>query len=207
MLLAQLLAAQADVVIIIHSTGKVWYYAPNQNEPKPIYPGARLEVDGKVRCEANANLKLLYDGKTIQVPGGKTYSLRDLTQQFSGGPNMGFTGRFWAFINGSMKETQDDKTLEENHRKHMESVRAGVKGYARQQYAIRSNLLFSGTLSAVPVTFQWTRGTPGQSYMFWISSEKDRRMIVQAYTRDTFFQVDLSQLALDPGGSYEWVVF
>lgn len=205
LLLSRALAAQGEVVVV-HATGKVSYFPPQQSKAEDVYPGLRLELDGSVRCQSGGSVKLLFNGETFSFSDGKMHPLRELEQLAKKSSGMGFFNRFWSFVSGSMKQTKDEKTLEENHRRYMESVYAGVKGFALRQYAIQTNLMYSGNLSDQPVTFTWKGMAPEQTLRFRISRKDDEQVLLSAQVRDSAFSIDLSQLYLEPGTIYHWQV-
>lgn len=198
-------AAQAQTeVVVIHANGSVQYYAPNQKTAKSIYPGMRLSVHGSIRCQSGASVKLLYRKETITLSDGKLYALSQLDKQVSETKGIGFSARFWSFISGCMQQTTDGKTLEENHRRYMESVYAGVKGYSRTAYALQASRLCAGSLGHGTVTFRWAGGQAGQVLRFRIMQGEN--ILISAQVRDSSFSVNLSQLALEPGMAYQWQV-
>jgi hypothetical protein len=202
---SRLLPAQNDI-IVLHLSGKAFYYPPQESASQAIHPGLRLSVDGKMRCLSGASVKLLYDGETFTVSDGKVRRLSELVQQSKGGSGLNFAGRFWSFLTGSMKETKDEKALEENHRRYMEAAYAGVKGYARQQHAIQSSLLYNGRMSDAPVSFQWSGTDEKQISRFEVTRKSDGKAMASVHVRGNLFQLDFRQLALDPGAAYEWAV-
>lgn len=205
LLFRQLAMTQEDIVVQSVS-GKAQYYAPQESKAQNVYPGLRMSSDGKVRCQSGATVKLLQNGEIFTIKGSKLYSLRELGQQSSSGSNMGFMGRFSKFLSGSMQETKNDKELEKNHRRYMEKAKAGIGGFSEKEYPIQASLLYQGILSASPVAFRWSGAIPGETYRFQLSRKADGQVVAMAVTRDSVFSLDLSQLALEPGPTCEWMI-
>jgi hypothetical protein len=203
--LSQLLAAQQESVAI-HAVGKAFYYAPQQNKAQTIYPGMRLSLEGRVRVAGGGSIKLLYQGETFTISEGKAFLLRDLEHLSKGSAGLGFFSRFWSFLSRSVEQSKDEKALEENHRRYMEAAHAAVKGFAQQEYAIRTSFLFSGKMSAAPVVFKWS-GMPGEGHFrFVLNAQADRSVLVSALVRDSSLSINLMQLALIPGQEYAWQI-
>jgi len=199
----QLALAQADIVVQ-SVTGKVAYYAPQESKAQNVYPGMRLSSNGKIRCQSGATIKLLRNGEIFLVKGSKQFALRELDQKAKGGSNVGFMGRFSKFLSGSMKETQNDKELEANHRRYMEKARAGIDGFADQAFPIKTSLLYSGTLSTPYTEFRWSGAAVGEDNRFQLKRKTDGLVILTALMGDTVIWLNLAQLALESGAVYEW---
>jgi hypothetical protein len=148
-------------------------------------------------------VKLLYKGQTVVLRDGKTRSLNELDQLVKGGGKPGFMSRFWNFLSGSMQQTQDEKKLEEHHRRYMEEVYAGVKGFADPVYAIRSGLLYGNKLGGGPVTFRWSGGGENEALRLVVRG-KGNVPVYSALVRGKACTIDLSQLALDGGTTGTW---
>ncbi len=200
------LAAQPEAVII-YLSGKATYLPADQQQAKAVYPGARLPTNGSIRCEGEALLKLLYQGETFIIRDNKVHLLNDLFRQANGGSNIGFLNRFWSFITGSMEETKDEKSLEENHRRFMETVYAGVQGWAKTDFLLKGDRRCSGHLGAQLVHFRWKGMQPNQVLRFRLLQNADEnQVLLSAQLKDSVFSLDLAQLALTPNQRYEWEV-
>ncbi len=205
-LICHLIHAQNEITVL-HTSGKAQYYPPQQNAAaQSIHPGLRLSPEGKVRLQSGALVKVLFNGVTYTLKDGKIHLLRELGKEARGGAGMGFTGRFWSFLTNSLKQSQNEKVLEENHRRYMESVHAGVSGFAEKKYPIRASLLYSNHLSATAVAFRWSGADKGQKSRFQISRKTDDQVVCTIHIRDSVLRLDLSQLALDAGEEYAWVI-
>lgn len=203
--ICQWVAAQNEITVV-HSSGKAQYYAPQQNTPQSIHPGLRLSLDGKVRVQSGTGVKVLYNGVTYTLKSGKLHLLRELEKKADKGTGMGFAGRFWSFLTNSLKQSQNEEVLEDNHRRYMESVHAGVSGFANKKYPIHASLLYSNNLSATAVTFRWSSVKNAPGSRFQISRETDGLVICVIHIRDSTLRLDLSQLALEPNEEYNWVI-
>jgi hypothetical protein len=203
LLWSQLAMAQADIVVQ-SVTGKVVYYAPQESKAQNVYPGMRLSSNGKIRCQSGATIKLLRNGEIFLVKGSKQFALRELDQKSKGGSNVGFMGRFSKFLSGSMKETQNDKELEANHRRYMEKARAGIDGFGSKDFPIQTSLLYSGTLSTPYMEFRWSGAAVGEDNRFQLKRKTDGLVVLTALMRDTSIWLNLAQLALEAGAAYEW---
>lgn len=203
LLLGGLVFAQGDVVVV-HSHGTVSYYPPGQKDAKRVYPGMRMSIQGSVRCQAGGSVKILYNAKTLTLSDGKLYSLTELDKQMTTSQGIGFGARFWSFMMGSMQQTKDSKTLEENHRRYMESVYAGIKGFSQAEYAIQAGRLYAGKFGTELVTFRWSGMPTGQALRFRIM--QGEYVVISAQVRDSLLTIDLGQLALEPDVIYQWQV-
>lgn len=199
---SQLLSAQ-DEVVVVHISGKGSYFAPGKSSAQSVYPGMRLAIGGKLRCQSGGNVKLLYNGQTVVFSDGKTRSLSELEQLAKSNVKPGFLSRFWNFLSGSMQQTQDEKKLEEHHRRYMEEVYAGVKGFANPSYDIRSGLLYGSKLGGGPVTFRWS-GNAATEALRLVIRRKDGASVYTALVRGSACTIDFSQLALDAGTAGTW---
>jgi len=197
-----LLSAQ-DEVVVVHISGKGSYFAPGKSSAQPIYPGMRMAIGGKLRCQSGGSVKLLYKGQTVTFSDGKTRSLTELEQLAKGYVKPGFLSRFWNFLSGSMQQTQDEKQLEDHHRRYMEEVYAGVKGFANPSYDIRSGLMYGNNLGGGPVTFRWSGVAETEALRLVIRS-RDGATVYTALVRGKACTIDFSQLALDAGTAGTW---
>ncbi len=201
---SQVLLAQGEVVAV-HVSGKALYFAPGEKSSQNVFPGMRMDVAGSLRCQGGGSVKLLYNGRTLTINDGKLHVLKEL-EQLSSGPGLGFMGRFWSFLSSSMKQTKDEKTLEDNHRSYMEAAYAGVKGFATREYAIRISPMFQSKLSNAPVTFHWVIATGNEPTSFLLSRKSDGQEILTAVVQGLSYTADLSQLAIQQGDVCIWRV-
>lgn len=205
--LSATLAAQEAEAVIIYLTGKATYFEEGSQRGRAVYPGARLAINGSLRTEGEGMLKLLYEGETFSIRDNKIYPLADLLQRAVGGSNIGFLNRFWSFLTGSMQASKDEKALEENHRRYMETVYAGVQGWAASSFSLKGDRWCSGQLGNDTVTFRWKGMLANQVLRFRLLQNADEnQLVLSAQLRDSAFALDLSQLALTPLARYEWEV-
>jgi hypothetical protein len=198
------LTAQTSLTVT-YTSGKVFYYPPQQSSAKTIYPGLTLSSGGRVRCDKGAKVKLLCKGKTFELKDTKTYALSEIAKEAGSTTSLSFIGRFWGFLSGSMESTEDQKHLEEHHKKSMENLRAGIKGYASQDFAIQADLLYCGKLSDKEVNFTWTP-TAGLNSCFRLTNQADDAVILTSWTKANTLRLNLSDLALEDGSVYEWQI-
>lgn len=205
--LSAAIPAQEAEAVIIYLTGKATYFEEGSQRSKAVYPGNRLAINGSLRAEGEGLVKLLYEGQTFVIRDNKIYRLSDLLQQTLGGSNIGFLNRFWSFLTSSMQASKDEKALEENHRRYMETVYAGVQGWATSSFALKGDRWCSGQLGPDTVTFRWKGMLPDQILRFRLLQNADEnQLVLSAQLRDSAFSLDLSQLALTPLLRYEWEV-
>jgi hypothetical protein len=197
-----LLSAQ-DEVVVVHISGKGSYFAPGKSSAQPVYPGMRMALGGKLRSQSGGSVKLLYKGQTVTYNDGKMRSLSELEQLAKGNVKPGFLSRFWNFLSGSMQQTQDEKQLEDHHRRYMEEVYAGVKGFANPSYDIRSGLMYGNKLGGGPVTFRWL-GSSETEALRLVIRRRDGAPVYTALVRGKACTIDFSQLALDAGTAGTW---
>lgn len=198
------LTAQTNLTVT-YTKGKVYYFPPQQNDSRAIYPGLTLLSGGRVRCEQGAKVTLLCKGKTFELTDTKMHFLEEIAKEAGSTSSLSFMGRFWGFLSGSMESTEDEQHLEEHHKKSMENLRAGIKGYASQDFAIQADLLFGGKLSDLEVNFIWTPSA-GLNRCYRLTRQADDGVILTAWTRANALRLNLGDLALEDGGIYEWQI-
>lgn len=198
----RLLSAQ-DEVIVVHISGKGSYFAPGKSSAQSVYPGMRMALGGKLRSQSGGSVKLLYKGQTVTYNDGKMRSLSELEQLTKGNVKPGFLSRFWNFLSGSMQQTQDEKQLEDHHRRYMEEVYAGVKRLCQpflrhsfrpdvwQQARRRGRSLSAGRAVQKPKLCAW-------------SLVRDGAPVYTALVRGEACTIDFSQLALNAGTAGSW---
>jgi len=204
LLLTGLLMGQNEVVVV-HAIGNVTYFATPQSAGQMVYPGFRMALPGSLRCQSGGRVKLLYNQETFLIEDTKMHPLSELAQLSKGGSSLGFTGRFWSFLTGSMNQSKDDKALEDNHEFFMEEVYAGIKGFSRKSYPIQSSLLYTGSLRTAPITFRWSGDSIAPVLRFSLVNEAGSE-VLSALVQDGAFTLDPAQLALAPGNTYQWQV-
>lgn len=198
------LQAQNEV-IVLHVSGLAQYYPHYGAKPVNLYPGQELEVKGKLRCKGAGSVKLLYEGTPIIVSGSKMRDMEEIVRTATQTSQLSFTGRFFSFLNESVKEGVTDEKLKKHHRRYMSKSSGGVKGWAKPEYTIKALLLTTGKLPSAHVIFKW-RNTPGEGpYTFSLLSQQNKT-IAQLMVRDTAITLDLEQLALNLDEEYSWSV-
>ncbi|MDX1912351.1 MAG: hypothetical protein SFV22_12735 [Saprospiraceae bacterium] len=198
------LSAQ-EATHVLHVSGQVQYYAQHGAKPALVKPGMSLGLSGKLRCKGAATAKLLYNGKTFVVSGGKMRNLSEIVKNGQNGSNMGFTGRFFDFLTESIKEGDNKEQLQKHHRRYMNKTSGGIKGYAKQEYAIAPLLVTSGNLPSANVIFKWRNIRGDGPYTFLLLAETGKP-VAQILTRDTAITLDLDQLAISLDEEYQWSV-
>lgn len=188
---------------VLHVSGQVEYYSRHGAQAQSVSPGMELDMKGKIRCKGSGSAKLLSNGRTTLVSGGKMRDLKDIVG--AGESSTGFTGRFLNFVEESVEGSNSDEKLKEHHRQFMNKASGGVKGYASNDYAIKPLLLASGKLPAGPVTFQWRKTAGDGPYTFSLLIPGGHP-IAQVQVSDTAVTLDLKQLALDTDEVYEWSI-
>ena len=204
LLLTSLLMGQNEVVVV-HAIGKVTYFATPQSAGQMVYPGFRMALPGSLRCQTGGRVKLLYNQETFLIEDTKMHPLSELAQLSKGGSNLGFASRFWSFLTGSMSQSRDEKALEENHEYFMEEVYAGIKGFSRKTYPVKTSQLYTGSLGTAPVTFRWSDESAWPVLRFSLINDAGSEMLF-ALVQEEAFTLDPAQLALVPGKAYQWQV-
>lgn len=203
--LGMALAAQNPTAVVLHVTGQVQYFSSANAAPKKVYPGLEMQTSGRIRCQKGGSAKILYQGNTFNVTGGRLQEIGEIVKAATTASQMGFTGRFWSFITESVQESESTEKLQKHHRRYMSKTSASIKGYAQREHAIATSFMTMGKLPAATVTFKW-RHTPGTApYTFRLTTETGDP-VAQLLTRDTVLTLDLEQLALDFQGEYQWTV-
>jgi len=192
-------------IIVLHVSGQAFYYERTGAKPISMYPGMGLALKGKVRCKGASTAKLLYNGSTIIVSGGKYRDVEELARAAGAASQMSFTGRFFSFVTESVREENSQENIKKYHRKHMGKTSGGIKGYAKPEYTLKPLLLTAGKLPSANVIFKW-RNTAGEGqYTFHLIS-KVGKPVAQLLARDTAITLDLDQLALNLDEEYSWYV-
>lgn len=198
------LAAQSNLTVT-YTRGKVYYYPPQQDNPRTVYPGLTLSSGGRLRCDQDAKVTLLCMGKTFEFEDTKMHFLDEVARTAGNTSSLSFMGRFWGFLTGSMEGTEDNKRLEEHHKQSMESLRAGIKGYAVSDFAIQTDMLFEGKLSDNEVAFTWS-AKPDLKCCYRLTRQADDGLVLLTWTRGNTLRLNLADLALEDGGVYEWQI-
>ncbi|PSR14025.1 MAG: hypothetical protein DA408_20215 [Bacteroidetes bacterium] len=204
-LLATSLLIGQNEVVVVHAIGNVTYFATPQSAGQMVYPGFRMALPGSLRCETGARVKLLYNQETFLIEDTKMHPLSELAQLSKGGSNLGFTGRFWSFLTGSMSQSKDEKALEENHEHFMEEVYAGIKGFSHKTYPVKTSQLYTGSLGTEPITFRWSDESAWPVLRFSLINDAGSEVLF-ALVQKGAFTLDPKQLAMAPGKAYQWQV-
>lgn len=192
-----------EAVHVLHVSGQVQYYAQHGAKPSLIKPGQSLGTAGKLRCKGASSAKLLYNGNTYIVSGSKQRDIAEIVKNGKTGGKMGFTGRFFDFLTESVREGESQEQLQKHHRRYMSKTSGGIKGYAKQEYAIAPLLTTSGNLPSANVIFKW-RSIRGEGPYTFLLLAQSGKSVAQILTRDTAITLDLDQLALHLDEEYEW---
>jgi hypothetical protein len=199
------IAAQNETAVVLHAVGQVQYFSTPKAAPKRVYPGLELQTSGRIRCLKGGSAKILYQGCTFSISGGRLQEISEVVKAATTSTQLGFTGRFWNFITESMQESESTEKLKKHHRRYMSKTSGSIKGYATTEHAIATSLLTMGKLPAANITFKW-RNTKGSGpYTFMLTTENGA-VVAHLLTRDTFLTLDLEQLAMDFQGEYQWTV-
>lgn len=205
LLLCGMHATAQTEVVVHHVTGQVQYFPHYGAKPLNLYPGMVIEVKGKMRCRGTGSAKLVYQGMPIVVSGSKMRDVQEIVKTATQTSQMSFTGRFFNFLNESVKEGVTDEKLKKHHQRYMGKSSGGIKGFTNPSYTIRPLLLSMGKLPPARVVFQW-RNTPGEGpYTFSLLSQQNKT-VAQVLVRDTTITLDLDQIALDLDEEYTWQV-
>jgi len=198
-------ASAQNEISVLHVSGQVQYFANAAAKPVNLYPGMLLNISGRIRGKGASTAKLVYEGMPIVVTGSKMQDLKEVVKAAAKGSQMSFTGRFFNFLNESVKEGVTDEKLKKHHRRYMTKSSGGIKGWAKPEYAISPLLLASGKLPKSNVIFKWRNSLGEGPYTFSLMSEQNN-LIAQLLIRDTSITLDLDQLALDLDEEYTWFV-
>ncbi|MDO8365259.1 MAG: hypothetical protein Q7T20_00590 [Saprospiraceae bacterium] len=198
------MVAQKDITVL-HVSGQAFYYEQTGAKAISMYPGMELALKGRMRCKGASTAKLLYNGVSIMVSGGKLRDLKEVVKSAGVASQMSFTGRFFSFVTESVREGNTQEDIKKYHRKYMGKTSGGIKGYAKPDYTIRPLLLTAGKLPSANVIFKW-RNTAGEGHYTFSLLTKLGKPVAQILTRDTAITLDLDQLALDLDEEYSWNV-
>jgi hypothetical protein len=172
-----------------------------------VMPGDALNPKGCLNIPRDCVVKLLYNGQAITLESGHVYRLDSLAGTMNKPSRLSFTSRFLNFVGKAMDETTDEKKMVENHRKHMETVRAGIRGYANNEFAIQTNLLTAGNMSTENLTFYWEEAeSDQQEYLFELYRSNDKVDLIKKRLNTNRFDLRAGIIHLEPGTAYTWMV-
>lgn len=171
-----------------------------------IFPGQRLSMNGCVQVPKGCKVHLLFRNQPIVLDGGKTHNLSEATSEIVKASKLSFFSRFLAYVGNSMDATKDEKALIENHRKHMESVRAGISGFGEKDYAIKTNLLMQGNVSSDNLTFTWMEIEGADGYLFTLVRKRDKTELIMKRVYGNAFEIVAGEVSFDQGEEYTWQV-
>ena len=190
----------------MHVTGKVMHIKSDNETPVKIQPGFPIQAKGKIRCEANSSVKLLYNGKTFVFKGENTLDLnQEVVQKASATSSLGLSGRFWNFITSSMEGTEDEKKLEKHHRNAMATTHAGIKGWAIGQFAMGVDLVYTGQFGKGDIQLKWGEFDT-RFYTLVLTRQSDNAEIARIRTSSNSCKINLEELDMS-NGKYEWQAF
>ncbi|MBK6997252.1 MAG: hypothetical protein IPH31_20905 [Lewinellaceae bacterium] len=192
-------------IIVLHVSGQAFYYERTGAKPISMYPGMGLALKGKVRCKGASTAKLLYNGSTIIVSGGKYRDVEELARAAGAASQMSFTGRFFSFVTESVREENSQENIKKYHRKHMGKTSGGIKGYAKPEYTLKPLLLTAGKLPSAQIVFRWRDSIGEGPYTFHLIT-MDEKPVAQLIVRDTAITLDLDKLALNLDEKYSWYI-
>ncbi|MDV7393429.1 hypothetical protein RZS08_18795, partial [Arthrospira platensis SPKY1] len=118
---------------------------------------------------------------------------------------LSFTSRFLAFVGKCLDETTDEKKMLTNYRQNM-SLRAGIKGFGAQDYAIAAPLLAEGRVSTESLAFHWTDGEHSDVFLFRLYRQRDKMDLLQKMVQDPRIQLTRGAVHFEPGEAYTWEV-
>jgi hypothetical protein len=201
----QLNLAAQGTVMVLHVAGQAQYLPHYGAKPISLSPGDELEVKGKIRCKGSGTVRLIYDGIPISVTGTKMRDLSEIVRTASQQSQMSFTGRFFSFLNESVKEGVTDERLKKHHRRYMNKSSGGIKDFASPDATIKALLVTTGKLPQANVIFKW-RSIPGDGpYIFSILNQ-NQKIVAQMLLKDTAATLDLDQLFISLDEEYTWLV-
>jgi hypothetical protein len=178
-----------------------------KNFSSKVMPGDALPSKGCLNIPRDCVVKLLFNGQAITLESGQVYRLDSLANTMNKPSRLSFTSRFLNFVGKAMDETTDEKKMVENHRKHMETVRAGIRGYANNEFAIQTNLLTAGNMSTENITFYWEEEGAGQEeYLFELYRSNDKMDLIKKRLNTNRFDLRAGIVHLEPGTAYTWAV-
>ncbi|MBL7809739.1 MAG: hypothetical protein JNN28_18100 [Saprospiraceae bacterium] len=198
------LAAQGTIMVL-HVAGQAQYLPHYGAKPIPLAPGDELEIKGKIRCKGSSTVRLIYDGVPISVSGTKMRDLSEIVRTASQQSQMTFTGRFFSFLNESVKEGVTDEKLKKHHRRYMNKSSGGIKGFASPDVTIKALLVATGKLPQANVIFKWRSIKGDGPYVFSIMNQ-NQKTVAQLLLKDTAVTLDLDQLYITLDEEYTWSV-
>ncbi len=183
----------------------VRYAADCRSYQRPVMPADVLVAPGCIQVPASCFVRIIRDGRSVNLDGGKTYRLDSLEAALGKTARLSFMSRFYSFIEKCMDETTDEKSVVEHHRRHMD-VTAGIKGYSSQDYPLSVTLLTEGMVSMEPLSFYWGDDPRADEYEFRLyeNGSKVERMMKKLPAAS--LDITAAELGLRDGASYTWQV-
>jgi hypothetical protein len=172
---------------------------------RPITPGQTLSREGCVDLPDECMVRLLYNGGVIVLDKKGTTSLADITGGTARSSGIGYMNRFLRYIANAIDHTKDEKQLIENHRAHMETVRAAIKGFGTRDFDIHTNGTMEGNMSTMNITFQW-EGKDGEDYLFTLLRKRDNMDLLRRRVQTPSLSLVPGLVSLDEGETYIWQV-
>ncbi|HLP94442.1 MAG TPA: hypothetical protein VK168_10430 [Saprospiraceae bacterium] len=194
-----------STVMVLHVAGQVQYLPHYGAKPVNLAPGDELDIKGKIRCKGNGSARLVYEGTPITVTGTKMRDVEEIVKTAAKSSEMSFTGRFFNFLNESLKEGVTDEKLKKHHRRYMNKTSGGIKGFATPEATIKALLTTTGKLPQANVIFKW-RKVPGSGPYLFVVQDARQKTVAQLLLRDTLVVLDLDHLALNLDEEYTWSV-
>lgn len=200
----QLATGQHNNMMVLSTNGQTFYSYPDKSISKlPLKAGLQLNTNGKITLKNNSSIQLLFKNHPIQLTNSGTYLLKDLIPEVKTGQTIGFKKDFWQLVNEGLSSADSEQSLEKYYDQVYEAEEA--MGFGKSTAGITTKLPLTGKIGEEVIDFEW-RTFPGEGviYKFIINRIYDKKTIFKVLTKDTFYHVDLSTLALKDGEQYYW---
>ena len=188
------LPAQADLYVL-RTVGRVEYVSSQDARPVRLVATNKITARGSVVLYDGASLKLRLDDQTIDLNEKGIFSLPVLVKEKGKEKNLGFFGRFWAFVAEGISNTDDTYKVEKYHQQYLsKGIGGGIEGFA-SNFGIHVHQLPSGRLGDTTLVLSWDSTGLEAPFQTRIVSERDGREVWAAITPQTTCTLQLDTLA------------
>jgi hypothetical protein len=220
-----LFAQNDEPVIVLSTTGKVFYTAPATAKAVEVFPGALLRPQGTIQVRKKGQVTLQYRKRIIQSNATTPGELATLFQEAGSSRALGFESRFTqavedAFVMAYLADDPAEPWSRMGNRKGMGDG-WGIKGDSRDtsasapsvgtgdgwgggQTELKAVYPF-GLISAGEAVFHWT-GTNGKETCVVEVLDQEGRTRAKGTSTSSPLRLQLSETQFEEGETYVWRV-
>lgn len=173
---------------------------------RPVVPGETLDRDGCIDVPAECEVRLLFNGTIIELNKQGRFFLSEVIDGTKGGGSIGYMSRYLRYLSKAIDHTKDEKKLVENHRAHMETLRAGIRGFGSQDFDIHTCGIHEGNMTTMNLSFFWTEEDAGGDYLFRITPKGSKEDLFRRRVTGKSVSLVNGQIDFQEGQTYVWQV-